>query len=105
MKHAHGFYASGASFRFTRPFMEELYSNSFYKNPNAMRMALPRDALMVNRSAFGRYALLADLGAEARWGEIMRELLETKLRPVPWPPPMAAAPPPGRARPRKEATA
>lgn len=82
MVHAHAPYAARGPFRFTRRFMEELYSNNFYRNPNAMRLAMPPDALMINRAAFGRLALLADLGAEAPWGDIMREVLETRTEPA-----------------------
>jgi predicted unusual protein kinase regulating ubiquinone biosynthesis (AarF/ABC1/UbiB family) len=101
----HGCFASRDPFRFTRRYMEEMYTGLFYKNPNAMRTGFPVHSLMLNRAAFGRLALLADLGAEARFGEMMREMLETRIRPAPWPPPEVGAPPPGRARPRREATA
>jgi predicted unusual protein kinase regulating ubiquinone biosynthesis (AarF/ABC1/UbiB family) len=82
MAHAHGLYATRGPFRITRRFMDELYANNFYRNPNAFRQTMPPDALMINRAAFGRLALLADLGAEAPWGDIMRELLETKTAPA-----------------------
>jgi predicted unusual protein kinase regulating ubiquinone biosynthesis (AarF/ABC1/UbiB family) len=87
MKQAHGPHVSRVPFRFTRRFMEELYANQFYRNPNAMRMAMPRDAVMINRSLYGRIALLSDLGAEVAWGNLIREILETPIRPAAWPPP------------------
>ncbi|HSM92170.1 MAG TPA: AarF/ABC1/UbiB kinase family protein [Anaeromyxobacteraceae bacterium] len=103
--HAHEVYASRGPFRITRGFMDELYANNFYRNPNAYRQALPPDALMINRAAFGRLALLADLGAEAPWGDLMRELLETKTEPAWDPPAKVAAARPERRAARKEATA
>lgn len=91
MVHAHGIYASPAPRRLSRRFMEELYTDNFYRNPNAMRMAFPPDSLMIHRAAFGRLAILVDLGAEVRWGELMRELLETPVSPA-LPPQVARAP-------------
>lgn len=82
MVHAHGMFAKKGRAPLTRRFMDELYSNNFYRNPNAMRQAMPPDALMINRAAFGRYALLADLGAEVPWRDLMRELLDRKSAPV-----------------------
>jgi predicted unusual protein kinase regulating ubiquinone biosynthesis (AarF/ABC1/UbiB family) len=82
MRHMHACFASREPFRFTRRYMEEAYERFFYRNPNAMRTAMPPDALMIHRAAFGRFALLTDLGAEARWGDVMRELLETPIAPA-----------------------
>ncbi len=106
MAHAHGIYASRGPFQITRRFMDELYANNFYRNPNAMRQSMPPDSLMINRAAFGRLALLADLGAEAPWGDIMRELVETKTAPA-WEAPKESEPPGARRRSarKKEATA
>jgi predicted unusual protein kinase regulating ubiquinone biosynthesis (AarF/ABC1/UbiB family) len=104
-QHIHGVFASREPFHFTRSYMEKMYETLFYKNPNAMRTALPAEELMLHRAAFGRYALLADLGAEARWGAMMQEVLETPIAPISEP---AVEPPParaGRRSARREATA
>ena len=77
LKHVHGIHAASGAYRITHRFMEELYERQFYRNPNAMRMAMPADGLMVNRAAYGHLAVYADLGAEVPLGEIMRELLAT----------------------------
>lgn len=82
LRHIHGGFASREAYRYTHRFMEAMYESQFYSNPNAMRMAMPADALMLNRAVYGRFALLADLGAEARWGELAREMLETPIAPV-----------------------
>ena len=106
MAHAHGIYATRGAFRITRRFMDELYANNFYRNPNALRQAMPPDALMINRAAFGRLALVADMGAEVAWGDIMRELLETKTAPA-WEAPTESEPAGARRRAvrKNEATA
>jgi len=105
LRHVHGGFASRAPFRFTRRFMEEMYTSQFYGNPNAMRIAMPADALMLNRAVYGRFALLTDLGAEARWGELMRAMLETPIAPAPEPRAGRSPAKADRGAARKEATA
>lgn len=101
----HGCFGSREPFRFTRAYMDSMYADVLYKNPNAMRTAFPPDALMINRSAFGRFALLTDLGAEGRWGKWMLEMLETPITPVDEPSRPAAPARPERRLTRKGATA
>jgi predicted unusual protein kinase regulating ubiquinone biosynthesis (AarF/ABC1/UbiB family) len=105
LKKVHGVHASRVPFRFTHRFMEELYEGQFYRNPNAMRMAMPADALMVNRGAYGMFALFADLGAEVAWGERMRDALAREIQPAPWPPPQRAAHSTARRTAPRKATA
>ena len=42
--------------------------------------------------ALGTRGLLADLGAEVAWGDLMRVLVETEIRPVAWPPAQPVTP-------------
>jgi predicted unusual protein kinase regulating ubiquinone biosynthesis (AarF/ABC1/UbiB family) len=104
-QHIHGVFASKEPFRLTRGYMERMYEDLFYKNPNAMRTAFPASELMLHRAAFGRYALLADLGARARWGVMMQEMLEKPISPVAEPAAERATARSDRRPARKEATA
>lgn len=105
LRQIHGGFASRAPFRFTRRFMEEMYTSQFYGNPNAMRITMPADALMLNRAVYGRFALLTDLGAEARWGNLMREMLEKPISPACEPTPQRSPARPDRRPAPREARA
>lgn len=104
-RHLYGAFASPGPFRFTRQFMQELNEIFIYRNPNAMRTAIPREWLALHRAQFGQFAILADLGAEARWGDITRASLEGRIVPAEDPAREGGERPPVRRPARKEAIA
>jgi predicted unusual protein kinase regulating ubiquinone biosynthesis (AarF/ABC1/UbiB family) len=62
-------------FRYTPEYVKRSFGLLVSRNPNAMHMRLPTEFVFVNRLQWGLNSVLAALGAEARWREILLPLL------------------------------
>ena len=69
-------------FGFTPSFVTESFSVQMFDNPNRMKLAMPAEWLFLNRLQWGLFAVLAQLGARAPWGDIFREQLAAPIDPA-----------------------
>ncbi len=69
-------------FRYTNEYVEQSYDLLIFDNPNRNRSGMPPQWLFLNRLQWGLNAILAQLGAQAPWGEIWREQITAPLQPV-----------------------
>jgi predicted unusual protein kinase regulating ubiquinone biosynthesis (AarF/ABC1/UbiB family) len=64
-------------FAYTHEYVRESYALMIFDNPNRFRTAMPPAWLLLNRLQWGLTSVLAHLGSRIRWGEIMRELVQS----------------------------
>ncbi len=81
-RHLYRPYLANERFEFTPRFVRELHDLFIFENPNALRTAMPREWLMVNRLQWGLTAVLAELRAEGHWSEPFREAVESRTEPA-----------------------
>ncbi len=76
MRFMYGPALATAPVRFTHDFISAVHDRLIFANRNKLKLALPADWLFVNRLQFGLFSVLAHLGAEATWGELLRAAVE-----------------------------
>lgn len=69
-------------FQYTHEYVRESYGLMIFDNPNRFRTAMPPEWLLLNRLQWGLTSVLAHLGARVRWGDILREVVETPAQPA-----------------------
>lgn len=74
--HVYEPFKSPTPYRFTKEYVMQSYDVMVWQNKNMMKSTVPREWLFLNRLQWGLNSVLAELGATARWGEILEAILD-----------------------------
>ena len=86
-RYLHRPWLGGSTFRYSQDYVRESLSLLVTRNPNTMHMRMPPEFVFLNRLQWGLNSILATLGAEANWRDLLLPLLyETSEL---WPAPQA----------------
>jgi predicted unusual protein kinase regulating ubiquinone biosynthesis (AarF/ABC1/UbiB family) len=75
-------FLSAEPFTYTHEYVSRSYDVIIFRNPNKLSTTMPPDWLFVQRLQWGLNSVLASLDATARWGDLLREAVETPTEPV-----------------------
>jgi predicted unusual protein kinase regulating ubiquinone biosynthesis (AarF/ABC1/UbiB family) len=74
-KYLHRPWLSERSFRYSHEYVKESFALMISRNPNAVATRMPAEFVFVNRLQWGLNSILAALGAEANWRDLLLPLL------------------------------
>ncbi len=76
------FLAEDGTFAYTHEYVAESWDCLVWKNPNKLKLGMPRDWLFLNRLQWGLNSVLAMLGATGPWSTIWRAAVEAPTDPA-----------------------